>query len=108
MPLCSFCSSIPLDLFSFQSDKQCTVAHHPSVPVLQASALAGCQFCNLCLHAIQQQIKDGEYDDKTGAVTLASTKFDGQRVQIDYRHMGNLRGRILPSEWCRPRLSYYC
>lgn len=114
MGLCLFCSSVPLNLFSTDRDRQCTIDHHPSFPALHESGTAGCELCKLLLHAIQKQTEDGEHDrvwgpcSETGSVTLASTKFDGQLVQIDYKQVGSLRGKLVPPEWCRTRPSGYC
>ncbi len=107
MGLCSFCSSIPLKLFSWDRDKQCTVDHHLSFTDLQASGTAGCELCKLLVHAIQKQTEDGEYArswgpcSETGSVTLSSTRFDEQHVQINYKQAGRLRGQLVPPEWCR-------
>ena len=38
---------------------------------------------------------------ETGSVTVSSTKFDGQTVDIEYKHAGSFRGRIVPPEFCR-------
>ncbi|KAL9127526.1 MAG: hypothetical protein Q9217_003614 [Psora testacea] len=111
MGLCTFCSSIPLKLFSTHRDKQCAIKHQPSFPALQASGSAGCELCKLFLHAIQKQMEDGENDrvfgpwSKTGSVTLSSTKFDGQGVDIEYRTAGKFRGRLVPPEWSGPNPS---
>lgn len=107
MGLCTFCASIPLKLFSTDRDKQCTIEHCPSFAALQESGAAGCEFCQLLLHACKTQSGDGaharlsELCSRKGSVTLASTKFDGQLVQIDYKEVGGLRGRVAPPEWCR-------
>ena len=107
MGFCTFCSSIPLKFFSTDRDKQCTIDHHPSFAALQASGTAGCELCKLLVNSIQKQTEDRERDrgfgpcSETGSVTLASTKFDAQLVQINYRQAGSLRGRLVPPEWCR-------
>jgi len=113
MGLCTFCSSIPLKLFSTDRDKQCTIEHHSSYPKLQASGAAGCELCKLLLDAIQKQAKIGEQDRmygpwaaEDGKVTVSSTKFDLQHVQFDYRKAGSFRGRIMPAEWRRTPSSY--
>jgi hypothetical protein len=112
MGLCTFCSSIPLKLFSTDREKQCTIEHHPSYLALQTSGAAGCELCKLLLHAIQKQTEDGEHDRvfgpwaADGSVTIRSTKFDGQHVQINYRQAGTFRGRIMPAEWCRTPSEY--
>ena len=107
MGLCTFCSSFPLKLFSTRRDKQCTLDHHPSFPALQASGTAGCDLCKLFVHAVEKQTEDGEQDrvfgrySETGSVTVRSTKFDEQHVQIDHTQAGRFRGKIMPPDWCR-------
>lgn len=113
MGLCIFCSSIPLKLFSTARDKQCTIDHHPSIPDLQASSTAGCELCKLLVHAIKNQTEGGEYDhafgpwSTTGSITVRSTKFDSQHVQIDHRQAGRFRGKLVPPEWCKDPTSEY-
>lgn len=106
MPLCSFCRSIPPKLFSSDRDKQCTIEHHPSYLALKESGAAGCEFCNLLLHAIQKCSEDPDSKkglfstwSETEAVTLRSTKFGAQNVQIGYKDVGAFRGRPVPPEW---------
>lgn len=107
MGLCSLCSCIPLKLFSSARDKQCTIDHHPSLPNLQASSTAGCELCSLLVHAIQKQTEDGKCDrafgpcSESGSVTVMSTKFDSQHVQIDHKQAGRFRGKLVPPEWCK-------
>jgi hypothetical protein len=107
MGLCLFCSSIPLKLFSTDRKKQCTIDHHPSFSALQESGAAGCQLCKLFLHAIDKQTEDEEHDrvfgplSETGSVTVRSTKFDEQHVQIAYKQAGKFRGKLVPPEWGR-------
>lgn len=111
MALCTFCSSLPPKLFSTARDKQCTIDHHPSFPALQAS---GCELCKLLVHAIQKQTEDGEDDrvsgpcSETGSITVRSTKFDEQHVQIQHKQAGRFRGKLVPLDWCRNPPLKYC
>lgn len=74
---------------------------------LQASGTGGCQLCKLILHATQKQKEDGGLErvlgpcSETGSLTIRSTRFDEQIVQIDFKEAGKLRGRLVPPEWCR-------
>ena len=114
MSLCSLCSSLPLKLFSTDRDKQCTVDHQPSFSALQRSGAAGCELCQLFLHAIQKQKDDGEHDRvfghwaEAGSVTVRSTKFDEQHVQIGYKQVGKFRGKLVPAGWSKGLLIRIC
>ena len=105
MVLCSFCSSIPLKLFSTARNTQCTIQHHNSFQDLQESGAAGCEVCNLLLNSIQKQTDDGENDrvfggwPKDGSVTVCSTKFDKQLINIGHKQAGSFRGNNIPTGW---------
>jgi hypothetical protein len=105
MELCNYCSSLPLKLFSTARNKQCTIDHYSSFPALEESGAAGCELCKLFLHAVQKQTEDGEHDRvwgrwaADGKVTVSSTKFDGQQLQVNYRQAGTFRGRPVPADW---------
>ncbi|MCJ1246474.1 hypothetical protein MMC30_003682 [Trapelia coarctata] len=105
MSLCPPCLSIPPNLFSSDRDKQCTIEHHPSFLALKESGAAGCEFCNLLLHAIQKRAEDPAFKgyipawSEAEAVTVRSTKFGEQKVAVGHKDVGAFRGRAVPSEW---------
>ena len=75
-----------------------TCKHHPQ-PAVSCANYLFTQFFK------KKQTKDGEHDrafgswSKPGSITVRSTKFDSQHVQIDHRQAGRFRGKLVPSEW---------
>lgn len=110
---CDYCRGIPINLFSFRRDTQCTHDHQPTIHDLKTSAAAGCPGCCLFLHAIESSSSEhaGKYALKRSwkgdeRVRLSSSKFGYQIVNLDYTEAGRFRSFAVPSEWrmCSSRL----
>ncbi|KAH8585653.1 heterokaryon incompatibility protein-domain-containing protein [Bisporella sp. PMI_857] len=107
MSLCSYCSTIPMNLFSSGRKEQCHHDHQPSYNALEASALSGCSICKFLLQAISAYT--GPYAHKPlnqkpswkedVPVTLYSTKFNRQTVSFAGREAGTFRGGWIPDGW---------
>ncbi|CAG8957190.1 hypothetical protein HYFRA_00009391 [Hymenoscyphus fraxineus] len=107
MALCSYCSTIPMNLFSSGRKEQCHHDHQPSYNALNASALNGCSMCEFLVRAMS--VYTGPYahkwpDQKASwkedvPVTLYSTKFTQQRIFLKGREAGTFRGGWIPDDW---------
>ncbi|KAM3088783.1 hypothetical protein ACMFMG_000412 [Clarireedia jacksonii] len=113
MSMCSYCSTIPMNLFSSGRKEQCHHDHQPSYNALEASALLGCPMCKFLLQAIS--VYTGPYAHKPFnqkaswkediPVTLYSTKFNRQTVNFAGTEAGVFRGGWIPDDWHNVQLS---
>ena len=103
MSLCSYCSTIPVNLFSSGRKEQCHHDHQPNYNALRDSATAGCPFCKFMFHAISvlgpfaQKPHPWKEDQMT---VLYSTKFNSQSVNFWGHRAAEMRGGWIPDEWC--------
>jgi hypothetical protein len=99
MEFCTYCASLPIQLFDRSGGKVCTVSHQPNYNSLVESATAGCGFCELLVDAIRRNFL-GDVSHLTSkpqseAFSLRSN-IAGQYIDNGSRMMGIVDGRRMP------------
>ncbi|KAF5374186.1 hypothetical protein D9758_004599 [Tetrapyrgos nigripes] len=96
--LCSRCRRLTPQLVSEVKHEQCSFQHHSTYDALEESARNGCELCSMFVFAISRRPERYVWK-RSDSVTISSTKFGYQTVDLAHLPAGRIRGKLMPAGW---------